>query len=439
MNYLRHLLSTKGPLHLAERAYEILLRFSFGRRRFPFELFEEVFTRHGVRITFCVTASLLRRHRDVIEKLQLQGHEIGAHGHFHVRMDQLSSRRQKEMVSDSFQLFSDAGFDVSGFRCPYLGFNDDTIEALEASRFSWTSGKITIAPGNETNQGVKRLASVYHFIPENGSPNLPQFYTRVLEIPITGPDDEILYERKRVRDVNAMEKLWMSLLERSYRNGDLYHFFFHPERLLPIKDALQGLISRSKQLDPKIWMPTLGELASWWNARNCAAWKLMSDGQVSRVKVDVSTDSATVLIKSRETNSSNNPFIEGYSILEPSDLDHDSSTGNVSVRVYPAGTGGKTYSIGLSGDTHQTVEEFLVAEGFWVVRSDEPEKHSLFINRSDELKDSEKRAFLESIEATPQPLLRLWRWPNACRSAFVISSDVCAIDFRDFIDRTLHF
>jgi hypothetical protein len=49
------------------------------------------------------------------------------------------------------------------------------------------------------------------------------------------------------------------------------------------------------------------------------------------------------------------------------------------------------------------------------------------------------RAMLDEIDRSEAPLLRLWRWPGAYRCVFCISADICAIDLKDFIDRTRNF
>jgi len=97
LSYLRHILETKGLLHGAERLAQVVSRFSQGRRNFSrmISCLEKEFLKEETNITFCVSASVLKRHEDLIRALQDLGHEIAAHGYYHTRMtnySKLSSR-----------------------------------------------------------------------------------------------------------------------------------------------------------------------------------------------------------------------------------------------------------------------------------------------------------------------------------------------------------
>ena len=265
--HLRHFLRTKGFLHALERSGEVLLRFRAGREKFRCRLeeFEQVFGPAEVRVTFCVTASLLERHRDLIEELKSQGHEIAAHGLVHTRMDRYSLAEQTRQIQASWGAMEAAGFEVSGFRCPYLNFNQDTMAGLQASPYSWTSGEVIWwHDGQPVREGANRLDGLYHFVSDTERAGLPHLDGGLVHIPITSPDDELLYERQRVRDPHEMAEIWWKTFCHHHQRGGLYHQFFHPERFTLIRPALEKLLSRINELGPQVWKPTLGELAEWW-------------------------------------------------------------------------------------------------------------------------------------------------------------------------------
>ncbi|HON00482.1 MAG TPA: polysaccharide deacetylase family protein [Acidobacteriota bacterium] len=267
--HLKHFLKTKGALHGVERTAEVLRRFSRGRERFRRDVaeFEDFFTRRGFRLTFCVTSSLVKRHADLLHALQDQGHEIAAHGHIHTRMDQYDFRRQQELVDTSWRVLSEAGFVVSGFRAPYLNFNDDTIRALQASRFEWTSGEMVWWEDGGTPTGdVERLRSLYRFINESDDGVYPVWDGTLVHLPITAPDDELLFERWKIRDEDRLAEVWLEIFHRHHARGGFHHQYFHPERFPLVRCALDRLLEQVASLGDAVWKPTLGELARWWRA-----------------------------------------------------------------------------------------------------------------------------------------------------------------------------
>ena len=96
LEYLRHLVATKGVLHALKRVGQIANRFSRGEKRFG-EMISFLESNHdfqGVKITFCVTACLLQRHQCVVNQLQQLGHDIASHGYFHTDMKRKSNAEQ---------------------------------------------------------------------------------------------------------------------------------------------------------------------------------------------------------------------------------------------------------------------------------------------------------------------------------------------------------
>jgi peptidoglycan/xylan/chitin deacetylase (PgdA/CDA1 family) len=295
LRHLRHFLSTKGPRHALERTAEVVWRFALGGRRFDrtLDLLERDLGPRGVRMTFCVTAGLIARHRPRIERLAALGHEIASHGLFHSRMDQLDYDRQLEILSESHRLLSDAGFRICGYRSPYLNSNADTVRALEESPYRWTSGDLIFwRNGFAANATVHRLDALYRIRESEERISVPEMRGGRVEIPLSAPDDEILYERYRVRDPGLMLKTWREVSDQVYRGGELHHLMFHPERYPRLREALTGLLDDLVARRPAVWMPTLNELADWWRARSAWSWRRVG----SRVAVDAPAE-AIMLVK----------------------------------------------------------------------------------------------------------------------------------------------
>jgi len=445
LTYLKHILETKGLFHGAERLVQIVTRFSRGRRRFRdmIACLERDFLNKEIDITFCVSSSVLKRNWDLIERLQNLGHKVAAHGYYHTRMTNYSKDQQAEILKKSYQCFSDLGFSVSGFRCPFLNYNQDTIEAFESSQYQWTSQQL-IFWENGFNGQVNRLFSLYNTTTATESLSLPNFNGKILEIPITAPDDEILYERCRIRDVDTIIKTWCDLLDQTYRHGELFHLLFHPERFPYFKDAMLRVIKKVKQLQPFVWTPSLDELTKWWQRRAQIKWSLKTSASDAWTVWIKAPKEATILLKSPNLKAESRrvlpdendsetllPVYKDYVPVRPLEQGETESK-------YPAGTL-KKHIIGLAWNCPNNLEQFLREEGFLVERSGNPQDYSLFIGGKEEFTEAGKRSFLEKIDACQQPLLRIWRWPRGARAALTISADVDAIDLRDFLDRALHF
>ncbi len=431
-SHLRHILETKGLFHGAERLGQILWRFSFGRRRFLRMLrwLERGEWPDSARVTFCVASALLKRHADLIQRLGKLGHEIASHGVYHSRMSILDLGSQKRILDQSYRHFQDVGLAVDGFRCPYLSFNDDTLEALQDSRYSWTSQQI-ILWRNGSGPLPTRLDRLYNASVSHESPSLPRPVGRLLEVPITAPDDEMFIERFRVRDQNEISRQWQEIFHDVHERGEIFHLLFHPERFFMVEKAMVDVVRKAEGMSPEVWLPTLGELSEWWSLRRAARWRLEADGEGGRRAWIQAPARASVLLQ------------------QPCDADSPSPLGEFSQapvvdergpeRCYRIGERGRTFSVGIAPDSPPSLEDFLLSEGFIVERSDDPQAHSFYVADGAAFRDNGKRPLLSAIERCPRPLLRLWRWPDRARSVLVISSDVDSIDLIDFWERSVHF
>ena len=422
LKFFRHLFDTKGLFHAIERSMEVFWRFALGGRRLDnvTDLVETVFGPTDLRMTFFVSAGAVHRHRTRIKRLHDLGHDIGSHGVYHSRMDMLPLDLQTKVLNESYRVLEDAGFGIRGFRPPYLNYNTDTRIALENGPFGWTSGEVIFwNDGFENGESIERLGPLYHFHQSDHKLSLPCERLGVLDIPVTAPDDEILYERYRLRSADSMQKAWCKIFEDIHRRGELFHVLFHPERFPQISRAIDGLVDYVQSRNPSVWMTRLDELARWWSLRRNWRWNRVSNG---RVELQI-PEEASVLASAVE------PETEG---LISDGLIYKDYRRVSTAENYPA------WTVGLSDRCPKELEKFLHREGFLAEYSDQPEKHSLFIDR-DGFSERNARALLEEVDSCEKPLLRVWRWPNGHQSAFCISADICAVDLRDFVERTLNF
>jgi hypothetical protein len=89
--------------------------------------------------------------------------------------------------------------------------------------------------------------------------------------------------------------------------------------------------------------------------------------------------------------------------------------------------------VGVSRSSPAAIGSFLAEEGFPVEVSDDRERYGAHVDAN---ADWSAARVLESIEAAPGPLVRVWRWPAGARSALAVTGDVDALTLRDFVVRS---
>jgi Polysaccharide deacetylase len=436
--YLYHLVATKGVFHGLQRLGQIATRFSRGEKRFG-EMISFLATNRDckdIRITFCVTASLLQHHLSLVRQLQDLGHDIASHGYFHTDMKRKSKQEQSNIVQKTYQTFTDANLPVLGFRCPYLSYNNDTMQVLEASPYTWTSQDLIFwesvhHPAYDKN-GVSRLLALYHVLSATQSLSLPRLSRGLVNIPITAPDDEMVIERYKIRDSKKITEIWLEILEKTHQRGELFHLMFHPERFDRVGRSLVDVLRRARQLEPTVWITSLSAVSKWWEERSKAQWTLEQPRFGHSIAWIRAPKGATVVVKSRVAPGRDAALYGNYYRVEPV----GERDGMV---AYTAGHSRRRWTIGVSQGCSRKLIEFLTDEGFCVEQAAESAVHSFYFDGSETFTDEDKLSLLYKLDRSPEPLLRLWRWPDEARSALVISSDVDSITVADFLRRGLHF
>jgi Polysaccharide deacetylase len=437
LKYLKHIHKTKGLLLAVHRLFDIYKRFAFGRRRFVkmMEEFKKVFVGNNVQGTFFVTGVFLDRHMSLIKKLKEQGHCLAVHGHVHVRMDSYSLEAQENLVRKAADDFTRHELTPDGFRPPYFNFNDDTLKALESKGYKWTSNRYLLnsLPDAETGS-AERLKELYHISKLSDVLSLPCFFGTLVDIPVTGPDDELMIDRYRISDPEAMLKIWLDTWQVCHENNELYHLMFHPERFLLLSGQVERLLAEIKKQDEDVWFTDLSCLESWWRERAAVEIELSREGDLHIAQFRNIPEKGTVLLCNPEGSiqQDESGLIRNSLILKPA-VENEKGIGFI------AGKQDMIYAVGLSESSPDSLEEFLKREGFLTIRDAAPEVCSLYLEYKGSFAEVDERSMLEQVRACKNPLIRLWRWPGPYESAVTFSADICAIDFWDFVARSWHF
>jgi len=440
MSYLNHVVTTKGFIHSFERSAQILKRFCLGRKKFLQMISSLQQDLEGdAKITFCITASLLSENAPLFRKLRHLGHDVAAHGYVHTNMKNKSKKEQIEIIRKCSHAFARFQMPVTGFRCPYLSYNNDTLDVLNTGGFAWTSNNMILWPnglGGGNGREIKTLRkinSLYHLDCADSRQALPRFRNGCLDIPITGPDDEMLLERFRVKKREKIVEIWMDVLRRTHERGELFHLLFHPERFRHIRGCIKAIVGGLRRFDEPVWVASLMEITEWWRQRRDVSFEHEYAGDRC-VKTWVNAPArATMLVKLQtgEAFSGDKPFFGSYALARPLEMRNGR-------RAFPC-INGRKGTIGLAGRSPIEAETFLKEEGFLVERSNNPDEHAVFIDGGRQFSRKDEAAMLAQIEDSPFHVLRLWRWPDGMRSSFTISADVDSVTLMDFIRRALQF
>ena len=184
------------------------------------------------------------------------GHDVAAHGYIHTNMKNKSRREQIDIIRKCSHVFARFQMPVSGFRCPYLSYNNDTLDVLQRGGFAWTSNNMILWPnglsgGNgRESKTLKKINNLYHIDFADTRPALPRFRDGCLDIPITGPDDEMLVERFKVKQKSKIAETWMNVLRKTHESGEMFHLLFHPERFPHIRESMKEIVAGLKAVRP---------------------------------------------------------------------------------------------------------------------------------------------------------------------------------------------
>jgi peptidoglycan/xylan/chitin deacetylase (PgdA/CDA1 family) len=435
ISFITHILETKGLVHSIERSAQVFYRYSFGRKRFSemMNCLERNLGTEGIRVTFCITASLLDSHLPFLEMFKGLGHEFAAHGFFHTNMKKKSLDEQHQILSQSYSAFEKLKIEIYGFRCPYLSYNENTLTALKESQFMWTSNNVVFwdgfnAVGDRAREHIRKLELLYSTTSSERCISVPSRIGKLIDIPISAPDDEMLIERCRIRDREEIARIWKGVFSRINSRGELFHLLFHPERFRQIEEPLRATIAEARSQRSQVWFPTLNELTIWWGRRAAARWEVQEKNGSLSIKF-TGPQEATLLVKSSTANRSGQ--VCGLYTPAP-----ERQAGQW--RVIETDDGWK-HVVVLSKRCSPEVERFLNEEGFITARVDYPHRNSLYIDGFESFAPEERRMLLDVVDNSNFPLLRLWRWPHGAQSAFTVSSDVDSIDIPDFFRRFINF
>jgi peptidoglycan/xylan/chitin deacetylase (PgdA/CDA1 family) len=424
---LTHLIRSKGAANVARRGYAIASRVGMtpGRMERSLVAFSKLLARYDAPATFPMTATALARNPGVLAGL-LAGPaaiESAVHGCRHVDHSLLPESTLPGELSRAREIFAGAGIPVTGFRAPYLRWNDDLLTALRTAGFQYDSSRSVLWPvvdraslSPAQTAGLNTLLDFCRPLPTDAHPALPVWAGGLLEIPVSFPDDEMMVERLGLTDSAAQAALWTAVLARSHARGELFVLQLHPERFFVCADALAEVLTEARTLRPPLWIASLGEIMTWWREKAALCLKVTSLGD-GRWQVGAEGPTrGTVLVRGAAPDVPSQPWDAQYRLVPQRSF-------TLKAAARPC--------IGLSGNTPPELARFLRDQGYAVETGGPPEDYAFYLANTS-FSAEEMLPLLAQIEASPAPLVRFGRWPGGAASGLAITGDIDALTVWDY-------
>ncbi|HEY7832803.1 MAG TPA: methyltransferase domain-containing protein, partial [Ktedonobacterales bacterium] len=437
-NLVAFSLRTKGAGNFARRLWTVFTRFgvSDGRTRRDLHAIVEAVADYGGTPTFFIPAVVLGRHSALIVEIAGRGAEIGIHGYVHNDYRSLDANQQLEQTERAAAVFRDAGIAYEGFRNPYLGWNEDSLDVFAQLGLAYDSNEAVIhdvvdpaALSASLRDGYEKSLELFQAIPYRATNLRPHYEGALLRIPTSIPDDEMLYDRLRVTNNGELGGIWSRILRRVYDVGGVYVLNLHPERGLRCRPALERLLAAARSQPRPVWLASLREIAAWW-AERCGFTLVFTPLDAGRWQVKATcSERATILAR--------HVAIEDAETREWAGPD----------RLVPARRfvvqAERCPCVALSPRTTDDVAAYLREQGYPAARAPEgdAERYALYLDLPEGLgatlaeRGERRAALVDQIEALDAPLVRFGCWPDGARAALSITGDIDSVTVQDFFLR----
>lgn len=440
MNLVAYSLKTKGPLAFSRRLGTVFTRFGFseGRTRRSLQSMLDAVRPYQAAPTFFIPARVLGRNPELIRTIEQDGAEIGIHGFVHNDYRTLPKDGQEQQTRDAVNVFERERIPFEGFRNPYLGWDEASLEVFRALGFGYDSNEAVLHDVLDVKSLEPALADsfarsldLFQAIPYTEYNLRPHVEDNLARIPLSIPDDEMLFDRLRITNGKRLGDIWSQIMRRVYDAGGIYVLNLHPERGTLARSALDRLLFTSSQQELPVWVARLCDVAAWWRERATSALRVTAAGADHwRIRA-LGSPRLTVLTR-------NVAIEDAPSIPWPQDETraqaHDFT---VSAPTFPG--------VAVSPRTAPDAIQFLREQGYPMVNVDAPDasRYGVYLDLPDGLgatrRDRQNAAseLVRRIEHGATPLARIGQWPDGRRAALSITGDIDSITIQDFFLRII--
>ncbi|EFH86743.1 polysaccharide deacetylase family protein [Ktedonobacter racemifer] len=440
MNLVSFSIKTKGPRNFARRLWTVFSRFGFSetRNRRSLETLIHELKPYQAAPTFFIPAVVLQRHPRLLADIEQAGAEIGIHGYVHNDYRQLNKDAQYTQTSRAIATFQQVKMPFQGFRNPYLGWSEDSVQVFTDLGFAYESNEAVLhdvvdqaSLSPTILDGYQKSLALYRALPCTAYALRPHFEDTLLRIPTSIPDDEMLFDRLRITSGEEVGKLWSLVMQRVYDLEGAYVLNLHPERGVLCRQALSILLRTATSQPRPIWITRLDEIARWWKERARFTFTLQQTAPNAwQVEADC-TERATILARHVQ-------------LVEQPTTTWNEHEVSVEARTFTL-EASQCPAIGVSPETPEAVLAFLHEQGYAAQRASEEERASYthYLHLPTGLGASRSAQFetrsdiIQQVEGLTTPLLRFACWPSGHQAALSISGDIDSVTIQDFFLRIL--
>jgi peptidoglycan/xylan/chitin deacetylase (PgdA/CDA1 family) len=385
----------------------------------------DLLRKYNIRATFPITADLLVKNDHMINCLIDDHVEFAVHGYNHIDYSQLSHTQQMAHFDRAVRIFKRSFIKFSGFRCPYLRYNTDTLGALSKLPFKWDSSQAiywdVLSRYNFNQRSFNhfdKVLSQYDVKMAENCVSLPKIEQNLVEIPVSLPDDDLLISRLKIRNPHLLKKILKDMLRLTFMRGELFTILIHPERIRYYEGSIDHLLQKALTKKPKVWLTSMKQIAEWWQEKRRFTIDIHPLGNHKYQVRAKCLDRATLLCK--ESKYKRGSFYKGYEVIKERSFIVESF---------------RIPMVGISANSSSKLQDLLINEGIPFERSFERHKYAVFVSDEDYSCEKDERKVLKKIERSTMPLVRFWRWPDEYRSALALTGDIDAFTVFDFFPR----
>jgi peptidoglycan/xylan/chitin deacetylase (PgdA/CDA1 family) len=437
VNLVSFSIKTKGMHNFTRRLATVFSRFGLTEQRTRRALYTIIALLEPYQAvpTFFIPAVVLSRHSALLAEIADHSAEVGIHGYVHNDYRTLSHGEQYKQTEKAIAVFEEKKIPYQGFRNPYLGWTEESLEVFTRLGFIYDSNDAVIHDVIDLDElspvlqsGYEKSLELFQAVECNSYTLRPYFVGEILRIPTSIPDDEMLFDRLRFSD-REIGRIWKRIMQRVYNLGGIYVLNLHPERAILCKHSLNALLSFTHNQPLPIWITSLGNVAQWWKERNQFRLNIVPLAP-NRWQVETICTARSTLL-ARHLVVEDQPTAPWYG----ADFKVLSRRFVVNAPLCPC--------LGVSLQTTQDVDDFLLEQGYPFVHCSEQYAHQyacyldlpegLGTTRREQM--SRKNSLLTQIEELETPLIYYACWPDGHRAALSITGDIDSITIQDFFRR----
>jgi peptidoglycan/xylan/chitin deacetylase (PgdA/CDA1 family) len=216
----------------------------------------ELLADYEIPASFFIPSVSAERYPEAVDLILKAGHEIGAHGHMHERVDTLPADQEEDILRQSITILEKAtGRKPIGYRSPSWELSAASLGLLEKYGFLYSSNFLDdYFPYRHPGQGAGEA---------------------LIELPVSWLlDDAPFFQWGLGRDYRPIQpasnvlEIWQEEFAGVYRCGGMFMLTMHPQLIgrLSRVAMLRRLIEYMRGF-PGVWFATAEQVARYWLTR----------------------------------------------------------------------------------------------------------------------------------------------------------------------------